>query len=85
MIVGLSRYKYVWATLAIAAITGILLLTPWSWWAQWVASAYAILIAARSARSMVRSITHGTWGMDVLAVAAIVDGLTGTLNAKIRE
>ena len=70
---GLTRrYAYVWLTLGIAGLTAILLLTPWSWTAPWVASSYALLVAVRSGWSMVKSIRGGTWGMDVLAVAAIV-------------
>lgn len=66
------RYPLVSTTLAVAAVTAALALSPASWLAIWVASAWAIGIAARSAVSMVRSLRSGTWGIDVLAVAAIV-------------
>ena len=66
------RYRYVWATLATAAVCGLLLLTPWAWLTPWVAGGYALAIAARSGRSMLRSLRAGSWGMDVLAIAAIV-------------
>lgn len=66
------RYRYVWGTILVAALAGALLLTPWAGWARGLASAYAILIAARSGWSMVTSLRAGTWGIDVLAVAAIV-------------
>lgn len=66
------RYKLVWATMLVAAVAGILLLTPWAWSARWLASGYAILIAARSGWSMLKSIRTGAWGIDILAVAAIV-------------
>ena len=66
------RYRFISATLLVAAVAGILLLTPWAGVAQWVASGYAILIAVRSGWSMVTSLRTGTWGIDILAVAAIV-------------
>jgi heavy metal translocating P-type ATPase len=67
----LLRYRYVWATIAVAAIVALLGLTPWGSSARWIASGYALLIAARSAWSMVKSIRTGSWGIDILAVAAI--------------
>lgn len=66
------RYSYVWATILVAAVAAILELTPWNWLSRWVASGYAILIAARSGWSMLKSLRSGAWGIDVLAVAAIV-------------
>lgn len=66
------RYPLVTATLVVAAVTGALALSPAAPLAQWVASAWALGIAARSAVSMVRSLRSGTWGIDILAVAAIV-------------
>ena len=68
----IARYKYVWLTLLIAAITAVVSFTPWGGAARWVASAYAIFIAGRSAYSMLRSIRSGAWGIDVLAIAAIL-------------
>lgn len=68
----MRRYRYIWTTLAVAATAGILLLTPWQGGALWLASGYAILVAGRSAISMVKSLRSGTWGVDILAVAAIV-------------
>lgn len=67
----LLRYRYVWATIAVAAIVALIGLTPWAPSARWIASGYALLIAARSAWSMVKSIRTGSWGIDILAVAAI--------------
>ena len=68
----LRRYPYVWSTIAIAAVVGLMLLTPWQWLPPWIASFYALAIAVRSGISMVRSFRSGSWGIDVLAVAAIV-------------
>lgn len=71
----LLRYPFVLATLVIAAVTGALLLTPASAAAPWVATAFGTLIALRSTWSMIRSLRQGTWGIDILAVAAIVSTL----------
>ena len=68
----IRRYKFIWTTLVVAAVSGGLLLTPWPDAAQWLASVYSILIASRSGWSMVKSLRSGTWGIDILAVAAIV-------------
>ena len=67
----IRRYKFIWTTLVVAAVSGGLLLTPWPDAAQWLASVYSILIASRSGWSMVKSLRSGTWGIDILAVAAI--------------
>lgn len=71
----LLRYPFVLATLVIAAVTGALLLTPAAAAAPWVATAFCALIALRSTWSMIRSLRQGTWGIDILAVAAIVSTL----------
>ena len=68
----LRRYLLVWSTVGLAGVVGLLLLTPLSWLAPWIAGGYALAIAARSGLSMLRSLRSGSWGLDVLAVAAIV-------------
>ena len=40
--------------------------------ARWLGSGYALATAAYTAVGMVRELIHGTWGVDVLAVTAIV-------------
>ncbi len=65
------RYRYIWATLAVAAVAGVLTLVSLPSAAQWVASGFAALVAARSGWAMVKSIRTGAWGIDILAVAAI--------------
>ncbi len=66
------RYWVVTLTLAIGLL-GIIL-----WFAgaepavQWIFSGYALAIAAWQAVGMVRDILRGHWGLDVLAVTAIV-------------
>lgn len=66
------RYPLVIATIAVAVVAGALDLTGIRPWGQWVASAFALIIAARSAWSMVRTLREGSWGVDILAVTAIV-------------
>jgi len=68
---SLWRYRYVWATLTVAAVAAALTLTSCAVAAQWLASGFAVLVAARSALAMVKSIRTGAWGIDILAVAAI--------------
>lgn len=68
---SLWRYRYVWATLTVAAVAAALTLTSYAVAAQWLASGFAVLVAARSALGMVKSIRTGAWGIDILAVAAI--------------
>ncbi len=69
---ALLRYRYIWTTLAIAAVTAVLALVGQGTAARWVATSYVLLIAARSAVGMIASLRKGSWGIDVLAVAAIV-------------
>ena len=66
------RYPLVIATIAVAIVAGALDLTGVRPWGQWVASGFALIIAARSAWSMVRTLREGSWGVDILAVTAIV-------------
>ena len=40
--------------------------------ARWLVSAYALVIALRQAWSMVGDIRRGVWGIDILAVTAIL-------------
>ncbi|MGX5682152.1 heavy metal translocating P-type ATPase [Schumannella luteola] len=69
------RYPWVLATVVVAAVAGILLLGPAAPAARWVASAFAAVVAARSLWSMIRALRSGTWGVDILAVTAIVSTL----------
>lgn len=67
----LRRYPLVLATLGVAALTGVLAFAAPSW-ALWPASAWALAMAVRSLISMIRALRGGTWGIDILAVTAIV-------------
>ena len=71
MIALLRRYPLVLTTLGVAALTGVLVAVVPAW-ALWPASAWALVIATRSLISMIRALRRGTWGIDILAVTAIV-------------
>jgi len=66
------RYPFVVATLLVATVAGVLTATPWSTVSPWLLAGFALLMAARSAWAMVRELRHGTFGVDILAVTAIV-------------
>lgn len=71
MIALLRRYPLVLTTLGVAALTGVLVAVQPAW-TLWPASAWALVIATRSLISMIRALRRGTWGIDILAVTAIV-------------
>ncbi len=60
------------ATLLVAAVAGVLTATPWSGVSPWLLAGFAVLMAARSAWAMVLELRRGTFGVDILAVTAIV-------------
>ena len=66
------RYRLVTLTIAIGAIGIILAVSGAGAAVQWVFSIYALAIAAWQAVGMVRDILRGHWGLDILAVTAIV-------------
>ncbi|WP_292832926.1 heavy metal translocating P-type ATPase [Microbacterium sp.] len=66
------RYPFVVATLLVALAAGALSASPWSGASPWLLAGFAVLMAARSAWSMVRQLRRGTFGIDILAVTAIV-------------
>jgi heavy metal translocating P-type ATPase len=72
LIRGARRYPLVVATLVAAAVGGILLLTPWSPATPWLLSVFGIAIALRSTWRTITALRSGTFGVDVLAVTAIV-------------
>lgn len=65
-------YPFVAATLAVGAVGGALTAAGHGDLTRWVLSAYALIIAAVQTRGMVHDLRHGTWGVDILAVTAIV-------------
>lgn len=72
-VLGLAaRYPWVLATLGVVALTLGLHLAGAEDPARWIASAYALVVAAWTSVGMVRDLMRGHWGVDVLAVTAIV-------------
>lgn len=67
-----ARFPLVAATLAAGLIVALLLWAGLGPEARWTASAYALLAAALRSAAMVRSLLRGRWGIDLLAVTAIV-------------
>jgi heavy metal translocating P-type ATPase len=65
-------YPEIWATVAIGVVGGVLALLGFESWTQWLMSIFALIVAGIQAVSMVRSILRGQWGIDVLAVTAII-------------
>ena len=66
------RYWIVTLTIAIGLLGIVLALSGAGAAVPWIFSAYALAIAAWQAVGMVRDILHGHWGLDILAVTAIV-------------
>ncbi|MGW9167834.1 heavy metal translocating P-type ATPase [Agromyces sp. NPDC055658] len=66
------RYWVVTLTLAIGLVGIVLALSGAGVAVQWLFSAYALAVAAWQAVLMVRDILRGHWGLDILAVTAIV-------------
>lgn len=66
------RYWVVTLTLGIGLLGIVLALTGAGAAVQWIFSAYALGVAAWQAVGMVRDILRGHWGLDILAVTAIV-------------
>ncbi|QCB95777.1 cadmium-translocating P-type ATPase [Arthrobacter sp. PAMC25564] len=67
-----ARYPLVAGTLAALLAVVILLLSGQEGIARLVASLYALAVAAYLAVGMVRRLMNGQWGIDVLAVTAII-------------
>ncbi|HET6672736.1 MAG TPA: heavy metal translocating P-type ATPase [Agromyces sp.] len=66
------RYSVVTLTLAIGILGILLAVTGQGWLVAWIFSIYALGIAAWQAVGMVRDILRGHWGLDILAVTAII-------------
>lgn len=72
LLVLARRYRLVTLTLVVGLIGCILALAGAGELVRWLFSAYALGIAAWQAVGMVRAMVHGRFGLDVLAVTAIV-------------
>lgn len=68
----LTRYKLVSATIAIGVIGVVLALADAGEAVRWLFSIYALLIAVWQLVGMVRGMLSGRWGLDILAVTAII-------------
>lgn len=66
------RYPAVALTVAIGLAGIVLALAGQGWLVAWVFSIYALGVAAWQAVGMVRDILRGHWGLDILAITAIV-------------
>ncbi|MEO6957645.1 MAG: heavy metal translocating P-type ATPase [Antricoccus sp.] len=66
------RYWAVTLTLAVGLLGILLVLTGAGAAVQWIFSVYALGMAAWQAVGMVRDLIRGHWGLDILAVTAIV-------------
>jgi heavy metal translocating P-type ATPase len=66
------KYPTIVATLVVAVVAGVLSLALPGEAARWVVSIFALAIAARESVEMVRSMLRGHFGIDVLAVTAII-------------
>ncbi|SFR72605.1 ATPase, P-type (transporting), HAD superfamily, subfamily IC/heavy metal translocating P-type ATPase [Agromyces sp. CF514] len=66
------RYWAVTLTIAIGCLGIVLALTGAGAAVAWLFSAYALAIAAWQAVGMVRDMLRGHWGLDVLAITAII-------------
>ncbi|WP_345578454.1 heavy metal translocating P-type ATPase [Tessaracoccus lubricantis] len=68
----LRRYPLVAATLTALAAVLVLQLTGQEVAAQWLGTAYVVLVVALTAVDMARDIARGHYGLDILAVVAMV-------------
>jgi heavy metal translocating P-type ATPase len=66
------RYPAVALTLAVGVLGAVLALAGVGWLVAWIFSAYALAVAAWQAVGMVRDILRGHFGLDILAVTAII-------------
>lgn len=67
-----QRYPVFAATAVVAAASGIAALLGFVVITQWALSLFALAVAAKESVKMIRSILRGRWGIDVLAVTAII-------------
>jgi heavy metal translocating P-type ATPase len=71
-VAAVHRYPLVALTVVVGVVGLALNWTPASAVVPWLLSLYALAIAAREAVSMVRRLLHREFGLDVLAVTAII-------------
>lgn len=66
------RYWAVTLTLVVALAGIALALSGAGWLVQWLFSSYALAVAVWQAIGMIRAMAHGRFGLDILAITAIV-------------
>ncbi|MBB2975258.1 heavy metal translocating P-type ATPase [Microbacterium endophyticum] len=66
------RFPWVTATIGVAIVAGVLAFTPWAEAGFWLIVTYVVAMALRSAWAMVRALLRGIFGVDIIAVTAIV-------------
>lgn len=71
-----QRYTWVGLTLLVAAVYGALLLAGQPTLANWVVGVYVGIFIAVTAYGMLKDILRGHWGLDILAVVAMVSTLS---------
>ena len=69
---AIRRYRAVAATVVVGLAVFALLAAGLPTAAAWLASAYVLVIAAVTAAGMIRDIRRGHWGLDILAVVAML-------------
>jgi len=69
---AVASYPLVFATVLVAVVGLVMLATPAHDSAPWVVGGYALAIAVWQAIDMVRQLTRGHAGLDILAVTAII-------------
>ncbi len=80
----LRRYPLVLATLIVGAVAGALYLLGYTTAAQWSATLYVIGIIGWVSIDMIKDIMRGHWGLDILAVVAMIATLaTGEYAAAL--
>lgn len=72
LVTAVRRYPIVALTLLVAAIGGALALTGNLVAAQWLISGFALIVAGIQAWDMIKNLIGGQWGIDALAIMAII-------------
>lgn len=72
LVSAIRRYPIVAITVLVAVIGGILALTGYATVAQWGISGFALIVAAMQAWDMIKNLIGGQWGIDALAIMAII-------------
>ncbi|GAA3859596.1 heavy metal translocating P-type ATPase [Leifsonia kafniensis] len=68
----LRRYPFVTATLVVGLVGLLLWMLGATSWVQWLFSGFALVIAAIQLVGMIKNLRRGNWGIDILAITAIV-------------